>query len=442
MKPALTLAAAVLCSALAHAADTYTVSGTQILHNGNPQTFRGANAMHVFGGSPTEMANWNVDIVRVFIGAMRDTPLTGGPVQVGTSWLRSVQALIDANRAAGKVTILCPFGWDGTAGSMFTGMTPSAQYFYGAYKTKMRDWAMLVKNQPDVWLEVWNEPYWWNNGNGYSDALWLSDMKTMVDNIRSTGATNIVVVPGNRQGQGEDVLLTQGRNLLAGRSNLVFDLHAYERWLEGSGEPNTDLASVETRIQSVRGKGLAVLFGEIGPMNAGALMNPATFLKAARRQNLTTTAWLWKYSSTDKDALLDGAGNPNNNGNNAWGSSVLNFTTGLRGAGLAADGDTSTRWTTGTAQQNGQSLTVSLGTGRSWNHLRMDMGAWSQEYPRGYKVLVSNDAVTWTEKASGAGTAWVTDIWPGPQWSKFVRIVQTGSATVPWSIAELEVRQD
>jgi mannan endo-1,4-beta-mannosidase len=441
MKKTITLTAALLLSALAHA-DTYTVSGAQILHNGLPQTFRGANAMHVFGGSPTEMASWNIDIVRVFIGDMRDTPLTGGPVQVGTWWLRSVQALIDANRAAGKVTILCPFGWDGTSGTNFTGATPSTQYYYSAYKARMRDWANLVKNQPDVWLEVWNEPFWWNNGNGYSDALWLSAMQDMVDNIRSTGAGNIVVVPGSRQGQGEDVLLTQGANLLAGRSNIVFDLHAYERWLEGSGEPNTDLASVEARIQSVRSKGLALLFGEIGPMNAGALMNPATFLKAARRQNISTIAWLWKYNGSDKDALLDGTGAPNNNANNSWGTSIRNYTLGLRDGGFAADGDTSTRWSTGTPQVPGQSITVNLGTGKNWNHIRMDMGLWPQDFPVSYKVQVSNDALTWTDKASGTGSAWVTDIWPGPQWSRFVRIIQTGSGPNAWSIAELDVRQD
>jgi hypothetical protein len=129
------------------------------------------------------------------------------------------------------------------------------------------------------------------------------------------------------------IRLRSGRGRAAdGRSNIVFDLHAYERWLEGSGEPNTDLASVEARIQSVRSKSLALLFGEIGPMNAGALMNPASVLKAARRQNISTI--------------------------------------------------------------------------------------------------------------SVTGSAWVTDIWPGPQWSRFVRIIQTGSAPSWWSIAELDVRQD
>jgi mannan endo-1,4-beta-mannosidase len=93
----------------------------------------------------------------------------------------------------------------------------------------MRDWANYAKTQPDVWIEVWNEPYMWNNSNGYTDALWLADMKDMVDNIRSTGATNIILVPGNRQGQGEEAILNQGKNLLTGRSNILFDLHAYER---------------------------------------------------------------------------------------------------------------------------------------------------------------------------------------------------------------------
>ena len=57
----------------------------------------------------------------------------------------------------------------------------------------MKTIAEHFKNQPDVWIEVWNEPYHWNNENEYTNDLWLKDMKDMVDNLRWVeGFQNII----------------------------------------------------------------------------------------------------------------------------------------------------------------------------------------------------------------------------------------------------------
>jgi mannan endo-1,4-beta-mannosidase len=306
--------------AVAQTTNTYTVSGNAFQKNGVPTSWRGANALHVFGGNSSDMNSWNVDIVREFIGNMRDTPLTGYPVNVGRTYLYSLQNIVNDNRANGKVTILCPFGWDGTSATEFTGQNPSQTTWWTNYKKKFKTIANQFKNQPDVWFEVWNEPYWYDRSHGYSDTLWLSDMKAMVDNIRSTGATNIVLVPGAETGQDEAVLLAKGPSLLVGRSNIGFDIHAYEKWL---GDTQ---GSVENRVQSVKNAGLAMLFGEVAPLNAGTLMNPANFLAAARTQSSTVSAWLWKYDGTDVDALLNADGTPNDNSNNIWGSTYRDFT--------------------------------------------------------------------------------------------------------------------
>ena len=64
----------------------------------------------------------------------------------------------------------------------------------------MRALAEQFKNQSDVWLEVWNEPYTYDNSGGYSNATWLKDAIEMVENLRSVeGFDNIIVVPGNGQ---------------------------------------------------------------------------------------------------------------------------------------------------------------------------------------------------------------------------------------------------
>ena len=75
----------------------------------------------------------------------------------------------------------------------------------------------------DVWLETWNEPYDWR-GRNCSDTVWLNDAIEMVDNIRAVNQ-NIVVVPGALDGQDESIILRQGRALLSGRADVVFDVH-------------------------------------------------------------------------------------------------------------------------------------------------------------------------------------------------------------------------
>ena len=59
----------------------------------------------------------------------------------------------------GPITIPCPFGWDTLE---VLGRNPSEQRFDPAYKARLRAIATEFRDEPDVWLEVWNEPYWWD----------------------------------------------------------------------------------------------------------------------------------------------------------------------------------------------------------------------------------------------------------------------------------------
>lgn len=146
----------------------------------------------------------------------------------------------------------------------------------------------------------------------------------MVDNIRSVGASNIILAPGSEQGQSESVLLTQGSKLLKGRSNLVFDLHAYEKWFR---EPQT---SVEARIKKLQSLGFAPLFREVSPKNSSELMKPSPFLKAAQSTGTSVCAWLWKYDSNDPDAILRADKRSNDHNNNGWGSLYRSFISSKR----------------------------------------------------------------------------------------------------------------
>lgn len=294
----------------------YKIAGTKIFYNGEAKQYIGSNAFHSFGVGSNDMNAWKIDVVREFIGNVQQNPISGNPIQdQNGAYLHSLQAIVENNRANNKVTILCAFGWNGTNETLFTGKRPTNTLWWNDYKIKLKEWAIQFKNQPDVWLEVWNEPYRYDRADGYTDAIWENDMNQLVSIIRNENNTNIIVVPCAEQGQDESVLINKGAVFLNGKSNILFDVHAYEKWLLDSNN------SIENRLQLLKNNNLPVLFGEIAPMNAGVLMNPQQMLNKLHEKGYSICAWVWKYDETDTDALLTSTGQPNDTNNNNWGSS-------------------------------------------------------------------------------------------------------------------------
>ena len=303
----------------------YIISGTKILNSGKSIQLIGVNTFHSFGVGSNDMVPWNLDIAREFIGNIKENPISGNPIQDSNgSWLHSLQSVVDGNRINNKITIICAFGWDGTSPNLFTGTMPKQTVWWNDYKIKLQNWAIQFKNQPDVWIEVWNEPYRFDRTDGYTDAIWASDMNEMVANIRNTGNNNIVIVPCAEQGQDESVLINKGISFLANKSNILFDIHAYEKWLLAT---NSDIT---TRLNNLESKNLPVFFGEIAPKNAGVLMNPQFLLNELYNRGKTVCAWVWKYDQTDTDALLTTSYLPNNNNNNNWGSMYKELASRIR----------------------------------------------------------------------------------------------------------------
>lgn len=293
----------------------FTISGSKILNSGKPIQLIGANTFHSFGAGSNDMNSWNLDIAREFIGNIKENPISGNPIQdTNGSWLHSLQSVVDGNRINNRVTVICAFGWDGTSASLFTGTMPKQTSWWNDYKIKLQNWAMHFKNQPDVWIEVWNEPYRFDRTDGYTDPIWRSDMNEMVANIRNTGNNNIVIVPCAEQGQDESVLINNGISFLKNKTNILFDIHAYEKWLLSSN------SIITGRLDNLQSKNLPVFFGETAPMNAGILMNPRFLLDELHNRGKSVCAWVWKYDQTDTDALLTATGLPNNNNNNNWGT--------------------------------------------------------------------------------------------------------------------------
>ncbi len=304
----------------------FSVNGSELIKDNTAVVYKGVNAMQTFGlADPELMDTWNISIVREFIDNLGEQPISGNPILGSNNvWYHSLQNIVNQNREHHKITILCPFGWVDTDGNriLFTGLNPKAQSFFDAYKTKMQRIAEHFKNQPDVWIEVWNEPYHWNNENNYSHELWLDDMTEMVTNLRNIpDFKNIIVVPGNAQGQSETAILAKGQDLLNINFNVIFDLHAYEKWLV-----NTTEQQITDRIYTLKNNGFAFIFGEVGVQNIGAVMPIQHFLNAAQNAKISTMAWLWNLNTEDNNALLTNEGLPNATvTNNFWGETFKDF---------------------------------------------------------------------------------------------------------------------
>ncbi|MGB1448785.1 MAG: cellulase family glycosylhydrolase [Flavobacteriaceae bacterium] len=298
----------------------FRTEGGQILKENEVVFYKGVNALQTYGlGNASLMDEWNITIVREFIGNLREQPIDGGALQGSDAvWYHPLQTIVNQNRAHGKITILCPFGWVDESGDrlLLTGLNPLEQTFYPSYKEKMQAIARHFHDQPDVWIEVWNEPFHWNNENNYSHTLWLTSMEDMVDNLKETGFNNLIVVPGNEQGQSEAALLAKAGELMATRSNLLFDLHAYEKWLV-----DQSFAQIRERLKRLQQENIPVLFGEIGVHNVTEVMPVAPFLAAAEERQLSVLAWLWNQNSNDRNALLTDDGQPHaTEDNNFWGT--------------------------------------------------------------------------------------------------------------------------
>jgi mannan endo-1,4-beta-mannosidase len=304
----------------------FTVEGANLIKNSEVVSYKGVNVMQTFGLNNTNLMNeWNIQIVREFVGNLREQPIDGDPVLASDGvWYHPLQNIVEQNRANDMITIICPFGWVNNNGkqTLFTGLNPSSQQFFDSYKIKMKQIAEHFKDQPDVWIQLWNEPYHWNNKNGYSHQLWLNDMKEMVDNLRWVdGFHNIIIVPGNEQGQSEEAVVAKGKDLMKERFNLLFSFHAYEKWLVSKSEDQ-----LVDRIESIKNKNIPFIIGEVGVQNVGEVMKVDSFLNAAKSTDITVLAWLWDKNAEYNNALLNDDGKPNSTeANNYWGGSYREF---------------------------------------------------------------------------------------------------------------------
>lgn len=105
----------------------------------------------------------------------------------------------------------------------------------------------------------------------------------------------------------------------------------------------------------------------------------------------------------------------------------------------AVDGDASTRWSSGQAQQPGQHLQVDLGRPVTFRRVALDSGGNLGDFARGWALSVSTDGSRWRQLAAGAGAGQLTVVDVPRTRTRFLRVSSTAAAANWWSIADLRL---
>ncbi|WNH09080.1 discoidin domain-containing protein [Thalassobellus suaedae] len=107
------------------------------------------------------------------------------------------------------------------------------------------------------------------------------------------------------------------------------------------------------------------------------------------------------------------------------------------------DRDLSSRWSSGLAQipDGSQYFMVDMQENVLFNRVSFEAGSQTGDYPRGYKIEVSEDANNWEEVMSGTGSTENTFVQlPNIYFKRYIKITQTGTANSNfWSIAEFNL---
>ncbi len=108
----------------------------------------------------------------------------------------------------------------------------------------------------------------------------------------------------------------------------------------------------------------------------------------------------------------------------------------------AIDGNTSTKWSSGTFLNPSQWFIVNMGSAQTFNKIDFDAGAGNvNDYARGYNIYVSNDGSNWgSPVASGTGSNRDITVSFPAQTAQYIKIEQTGqSGLFWWAINEFNV---
>lgn len=161
-------------------------------------------------------------------------------------------------------------------------------------------WIMLAntyRDNPYVWFDMYNEPQ-------TTKATWTASFQAVINAIRSTGNSSIIVASGNYWGQDANswecanvantnsAVLTS--TLSDPASNLVYSIHTYDQWKQCQSK-------TDNYLDRVLAQGKCIIIGEYGVFNNSDVKPAEDYtLKAVQQRNIGRIEWaFWGGDSND-----------------------------------------------------------------------------------------------------------------------------------------------
>lgn len=307
------------------------VQGNRIVdQNGQPLRLRGVNrpgteyacvqGWGIFSG-PTDsaavsaMAAWRVNVVRLPLNETCWLGINGvDPAFSGANYQRAIADYVTLLNSRGMVVIL-DLHWSAPGTAKGEGQQPMADRDHSP--EFWRQVAGAFKDNESVMFDLFNEPYpdnntdtpeaWrcWRDGGICSGVGFeAAGMQELVNAVRGTGATNVILLGGVVYAAGLSQWLAMKPN--DPLNNLVAAWHVYS-----GSQCNTqdcwdrDAASVAQQVP--------LLLGELGQGDRGsAFVNDLMDWMDARQGSYL--AWAWLVSGDPLDVISDYDGTPTSYG--------------------------------------------------------------------------------------------------------------------------------
>jgi len=345
--------AVLLCAALAaggawatrapaEPAVSIAVSGNHLVGwAGEPVVLRGADTSgteyacvserSIFDGdeeasasSITSMRSWGFNAARVELNESCWLGVQGvKPAYSGVPYREAIERYVDALNAAGMYVIIdMHFSSTGT-GRKARGQEPMPDETYApAFWSSV---AAAFRNDPAVIFDLFNEPY--PNRNTDSEAAWkcvlagsaggtcsgfryeAAGMQQLLDSVRGTGATNVVMV-GGPQFAG-DLDRWQQYEPTDPLHQLAASIHVYWKSVKQPDfSPCFDSACWHEVLAPLSAE-VPIVVGEIGELDCGDTLYPP-FLEFADEHGISYLAWAWfvGHCASEPSLLTSYAGTP------------------------------------------------------------------------------------------------------------------------------------
>jgi endoglucanase len=309
--------------AVAEPVASIAVSGNHLVDwAGEPIVLRGADTSgteyacvserSIFDGDEEEspqsiaaMRSWGFNAARVELNESCWLGVQGvKPAYSGTPYREAIERYVAALNAAGMYVIIDMHFSSTGAGRKATRQEPMPDETYApAFWSSV---AAAFKNQPAVIFDLFNEPY--PNRNTDSEAAWkcvldgsaggtcngfsydAAGMQQLLDAVRGTGATNVVMVGGPEYaGELDNWLQYEPADPI---HQLAASIHIYWKNVRHPEfSPCFDSACWREVLAPLSAKA-PIVVGEFGELDCGDALYPP-FLEFADAHDISYLAWAW-----------------------------------------------------------------------------------------------------------------------------------------------------